>query len=75
MVGELEENYQSHQQATEKLQKHELAIRDTKQEVRNLDRKLAILKRIREIKLHSDTIKKIYHFGYNPGQMLEMKGK
>ena len=75
MIAELDASYKAHQQATEKLQKHEHAIALTRNEVRDLDKKIDILKRIREIKLHSDTIKKIYHFGYNPGQMLETKGK
>lgn len=35
--------------------------------------RVAILKRIRELKLHSDTVKKIYHYGYRPGMLTHEK--
>ncbi|CAD5120871.1 unnamed protein product [Dimorphilus gyrociliatus] len=35
--------------------------------------RVTILKRIRELKLHSDTVKKIYHYGYTPGMLTHEK--
>lgn len=58
-----------------KLERQETDIEDRKEDVKSLEHKIRLLKRMREIKLHNDTIKKIHQHGYRPGQMTENKGK
>ena len=74
LTAEVEASASVQEQALEKLKRQEEQLQKHKTTVKGLDSKVAALKRIREIKLHSDTVKKIYHYGYNPGAMTEVKG-
>ena len=72
---ELANSRRFHDMANAKLQKADEDVNLVKNDVKQLDGKIASLKRIREIKLHSDTVKKIYHYGYKPGEMSNYKGR
>lgn len=37
--------------------------------------KIRALQKVREVKLHSDTLKKIFHYGYNPELIIDNKGR
>ena len=75
LEGEAKASLQKQDAALDELQQQEEDIALVRDDIRSLDRKIVALKRIREIKLHSDTVKKIYHYGYNPGQMADIKGR
>ncbi|XP_064619738.1 uncharacterized protein LOC135483120 [Lineus longissimus] len=49
--------------------KEKRVIKETRDKVRGLDEKIAALKRIRDIKLHPDTVRKIRLHGYHAGGM------
>ncbi len=72
---ELDASNRIRDQQMQKLQKQEYDVKFVKDEIKSMDSKVISLKVIREIKLHSDTIKKIYHYGYHPGQIVNYKGK
>jgi DNA repair exonuclease SbcCD ATPase subunit len=74
LTGELDASNSIRDKNLEKLSKHQESLRLLAEDSKNLDNKVGSLKMIREVKLHSDTIKKIYHVGYNPGR-IEYKGK
>ena len=66
---------QQHEMALEKVEKAEEDVRIVKEDAKKLEEKMNALKIIREIKLHSDTVKKIYHYGYRPGEMAQTTGE
>ena len=72
---EVEHQEEQHRIALEKVEKADEDVTLVKDDVKKLDDKIVALKRIREIKLHSDTVKKIFHYGYRPGEMVQYKGK
>ncbi|KAK2147180.1 hypothetical protein LSH36_565g02049 [Paralvinella palmiformis] len=69
LTGEFDASNSMRDKALEKLTKQEEAISLIAEDAIGLDGKIRALKVIREIKLHSSTVKKIYHFGYNPGRI------
>jgi chromosome segregation ATPase len=75
LQAEVDNTQKQHETATEKLTKEEGNLNLIREEIERLEAKVEALKRIREIKLHSDTVKKIYHYGYNPGQMRNNRGE
>ena len=72
---QLDYNIKQHSEAERKVAEIDEQISDVRGQTKRLDQKLSALKRVREIKLHSDTVKKIYHYGYSPGQLVEIKGQ
>ena len=44
-------------------------LRQVRDDLQRVENQIQVLKRIREIKLHANTVKKIYQFGYQPGNM------
>ena len=56
-------------QSYRQLEKIDGELRNMRNNVQERENQVALLKRIREIKLHTNTVKKIYHFGYQPGNM------
>ena len=50
-------------------QKYDGDSRSTREELAKVESELVVLKRIREIKLHANTVKKIHSLGYQTGHM------
>ena len=71
---EVERQEEQHRMALQDVERADEDVRLVKEDVKRLDEKIIALKRIREIKLHSSTVKKIFHYGYKPGEMNENSG-
>ena len=50
------------------------SVDSMKTEERDIIHKVAALKRLREVKLSSDTVKKIFYYGYIPGETTKPTG-
>ncbi|KAI0238459.1 hypothetical protein LSAT2_010831 [Lamellibrachia satsuma] len=62
-------NLQVYDQAEARMQKLQHNIDNMKAEERDILLKVAALKRLREVKVSSDTMKKIFYYGYIPGEI------
>ncbi|XP_064613400.1 structural maintenance of chromosomes protein 1A-like [Liolophura sinensis] len=71
--GDLEDSVKRKEAVTNNVASEEDDIRYTQEELKTIATKLEVLAKIREIKLHSDTVKKIYFYGYSPGGKLIIK--
>ena len=67
-------NLQVYDQAEARMQKLQHNIDNMKAEERDILLKVAALKRLREVKLSSDTMKKIFYYGYIPGEITKTTG-
>ena len=74
LTEEVDASGKHHEKMFVKLRKMDDALKLVKEDIHRQQTKVAVLKRIRELKLHSNTVKKIYHFGYNPGDIIDNKG-
>jgi chromosome segregation ATPase len=72
--GDLETAQQGHSAALQRLNEHEEKIRLVREDIDRQQQRVGLLKEIREVKLHSDTVKKLYHHGYSPDKILEHQG-
>lgn len=74
LADEIRESELNHEAAKERSAKCDEDLKYVHEDVKRQDAKIAALKNIRELKLHSDTVKKIFHYGYNPELIVEAKG-
>lgn len=74
LTDEIRESELNHEAAKERSVKCDDDLKFINEDIQKQAAKIAALKNIRELKLHSDTVKKIYHYGYNPELILEAKG-
>ena len=61
-------------QGEARLLKLQRNIDSAKSEENDIILKVAALKRLREVKLSSETVKKIFHYGYIPGETTSSTG-
>jgi hypothetical protein len=74
LAVELERQEEGHRAALAAVERADEEVQAVKEDVKRLDDQILALKKIREIKLHSSTVKKIFHYGYTPGEMTEYTG-
>lgn len=76
LVSESIEDNQSHQKtAAERRKTCDEEIGYVNEDIRFHLSKIRALQKVREVKLHSDTLKKIFHYGYNPELIIDNKGR
>jgi len=75
LTDDLETARQGHSTAVQRMNEHEEKIRLVREDIDRQQQRIRLLKEIREVKLHSDTVKKLYHHGYSPDKILEHQGK
>lgn len=74
LSDEIRESEQNHEAAKERAVKCDEDLKFINEGIQKQAAKISALKHIRELKLHSDTVKKIFHYGYNPELIIEAKG-
>jgi chromosome segregation ATPase len=72
---EMETARRSNETAVQRLQEHEKKVRLVREDIGRQEQRVGLLKEIREVKLHSDTVKKLYQHGYSPDKILEHQGQ
>jgi EAL domain-containing protein (putative c-di-GMP-specific phosphodiesterase class I) len=60
--------------AVRRLNEHEEKIRLVRDDIGRQNQRVDLLKEIREVKLHSDTVKKLHRRSYNAELILEQQG-
>lgn len=75
LQGDYQDQYKLGKNVHDTMGSKLIDVHGLQEEHKDLIGKIAALKKIREVKLHSDTVKKIYHYGYKAGRKVEMHGK
>lgn len=73
--AEAEDSRKRHGGAFERREKHEETLKTIREDMENTEEKIVALKKIRDVKLRSDSLKKIRNHGYNPEHVYEVKGR
>lgn len=75
LSSDMETARRSNETATQRLHEHDEKIRLVREDISRQQQRVGLLKEIREVKVHSDTVKKLYQHGYSPERILEHQGQ